>query len=109
PTMVQALVNRASLLAMHGRHQAALDGYAQVKAIFPDSADAHWNEALCRLSMGDYKVGWREHEWRWHTDALRRGERHYPQPLWLGETPLAGRTILLHGEQGHGDVLQFCR
>jgi tetratricopeptide (TPR) repeat protein len=109
PTMVPALVNRASLLAMQGRHQEALEGYAQVTASFPDSADAHWNEALCRLAMGDFAGGWREHEWRWRTASLRAGERHYPQPLWLGETKLAGRTILLHGEQGHGDVLQFCR
>jgi hypothetical protein len=27
----------------------------------------------------------------------------------LGETSLAGRTILLWGEQGFGDMLQFCR
>jgi hypothetical protein len=32
-----------------------------------------------------------------------------PQPLWLGEEPLAGKTILLRGEQGFGDILQFCR
>ena len=109
PAMVQALINRASLLAMHGRHQEALDGYAQAKAIFPNSADAHWNEALCRLASGDYVGGWREHEWRWHTNTLRAAHRVLPQPIWLGETSLAGRTILLHGEQGHGDVLQFCR
>ena len=109
PTMVQALVNRANLLAMHGQHQAALDSFAQARARFPDNADVHWNEALCRLAMGDFEGGWREHEWRWRTGLLRLAERRYPQPLWLGETSLAGRTILLHGEQGHGDVLQFCR
>jgi tetratricopeptide (TPR) repeat protein len=109
PTLMQALVNRAILLAMHGRHQQALQDYARAKAVLPDSVDVHWNEALCRLAMGDFEGGWRENEWRWRTDALRPGERHYAQPLWLGETPLAGRTILLHGEQGHGDVLQFCR
>jgi len=109
PTMVHALVNRASLLAMHGDHAAALEGYAQAKAIFPDSADANWNEALSQLAAGDFAAGWRGHEWRWRTDSLRAGHRVYPQPLWLGEGKLAGRTILLHGEQGHGDVLQFCR
>ena len=30
-------------------------------------------------------------------------------PLWLGEEPLAGKTILLHAEQGLGDTIQFCR
>jgi hypothetical protein len=31
------------------------------------------------------------------------------QPAWRGGETLAGRTILLRGEQGLGDVLQFCR
>ena len=35
--------------------------------------------------------------------------RRFVQPLWLGEEPLAGRTILLHSEQGLGDTLQFVR
>ena len=29
------------------------------------------------------------------------------KPLWLGEAPLAGKTILLHAEQGLGDTLLF--
>jgi tetratricopeptide (TPR) repeat protein len=109
PTMVPALVNRAILLTMQGRHEDALTDYGQAKAIAPDSVNVHWNESLCRLAMGDYEGGWREHEWRWQTKLVRLGHRVFPQPLWLGETPLAGRTILLHGEQGYGDVLQFCR
>ena len=32
----------------------------------------------------------------------------FSQPLWDG-SPLAGRTILLHAEQGIGDSLQFIR
>ena len=30
-------------------------------------------------------------------------------PLWLGEVPIAGKTILLHAEQGFGDTIQFIR
>jgi Glycosyltransferase family 9 (heptosyltransferase) len=29
--------------------------------------------------------------------------------LWLGDTPLNGKTILLHAEQGLGDTIQFAR
>jgi glutathione S-transferase len=35
--------------------------------------------------------------------------RNFTEPLWLGREPLAGRTILLHAEQGFGDTLQFVR
>ncbi len=109
PTLAPALVNRASLLAMQGRHPEAMEDYARARAIYPDNADVHWNEALSRLAMGDFVGGWRAHEWRWRTDSLRAGARGYPQKLWLGEEKLAGRTILLWGEQGFGDTLQFCR
>ena len=30
-------------------------------------------------------------------------------PLWLGDAPVAGKTVLLHAEQGLGDTIQFCR
>jgi len=29
--------------------------------------------------------------------------------LWLGEENLAGKTILLHAEQGLGDAILSCR
>jgi tetratricopeptide (TPR) repeat protein len=109
PSLVQAWVNRGSLAAMDGAFDQALALYARAKEVFAGNADANWNEALCRLAMGDYINGWRGHEWRWRTASLRFAERAYPQPLWLGETSLAGRTIFVHGEQGHGDMLQFCR
>jgi hypothetical protein len=32
-----------------------------------------------------------------------------PQPLWLGEVGIEGKTILLHAEQGYGDTIQFVR
>ena len=35
--------------------------------------------------------------------------RDFPQPLWLGDDDIAGKTILLHSEQGFGDTIQFCR
>jgi hypothetical protein len=30
-------------------------------------------------------------------------------PRWQGSEPLAGKTLLVHAEQGLGDVMQFCR
>jgi hypothetical protein len=35
--------------------------------------------------------------------------RMFRQQLWLGTPQIAGRTILLHGEQGLGDTIQFAR
>ena len=35
--------------------------------------------------------------------------RSLGKPLWLGEYPLARKTILVHAEQGLGDTIQFAR
>lgn len=72
-------------------------------------AEANWNLALLKLLLGNYEEGWRLHEWRWQATHLRARTRKFEQPLWLGDTPLQGRTVLLHAEQGFGDTLQFVR
>jgi hypothetical protein len=61
------------------------------------------------LLKGDYKQGWELYEWRWKRDTFTSPDRGFKQPLWLGEEPLKGKTILLHTEQGFGDMIQFGR
>ena len=75
----------------------------------PDYAEAHCNRAICHLLIGDFDRGSKDNEWRWETQHLRKEKRNFAQPLWLGSNDVAGKTILLHGEQGFGDVIQFCR
>jgi len=58
---------------------------------------------------GDFARGWRDHEWRWDIDQLRSSRRHFAQSQWRGGVEIAGKTILIHAEQGLGDTLQFCR
>ena len=59
--------------------------------------------------MGDYANGWELYEWRWKQAKGKSIRRNLPQPLWLGDEPIAGKTILLYAEQGIGDAIQFCR
>ena len=109
PLPPDAVVNQASALAAIGRGaegMALLDGVLQQD---PHSVPAHWTAAFISLALGDFSRGWREYEWRWHDSAYRSEARRFAQPLWLGDTPLAGHTILLHAEQGFGDTIQFCR
>ncbi|MDP2816818.1 MAG: tetratricopeptide repeat protein [Polaromonas sp.] len=101
--------NRGNALRDIGRLDAAMARYEQALALKPDYADAQWNHSLCLLLAGDFVQGWKKYEWRWQNAVLQRAARGFTQPLWLGEQPLAGKTILLHAEQGLGDTLQFCR
>jgi tetratricopeptide (TPR) repeat protein len=101
--------NEGTALRQIHRHDAALENFARAIVLKPDYAESHWEAALTRLQMGDYTQGWRGYEWRWRTQSLGAAARVFPQPLWLGETPIANKTVLIHGEQGLGDTIQFCR
>jgi hypothetical protein len=59
--------------------------------------------------MGDLARGWAAYEWRWRTARFAARAGRFAQPPWLGAEAPAGKTILLHAEQGFGDTLQFCR
>ena len=66
-------------------------------------------EGLAHLALGDLPAGFRCFEARLdlaHVTPL--GASHRGLRRWRGED-LAGRTILLVGEQGLGDTVQFCR
>ena len=107
PQHAEAWNNRATALYALNRHAEACESCARATAIRKDYAEAHYNEALCLLAMGDLGRGLPKYEWR-----LRAGNsrpRALGRPLWLGEYPLARKTILLHAEQGLGDTIQFLR
>ncbi|MGQ9365554.1 tetratricopeptide repeat protein [Azospirillum sp. ST 5-10] len=74
----------------------------------PRHVQAQWHLSLALLALGDFERGWPKYEWRWLLASMRPSLRRFAQPAWRGE-PLEGRRILLHGEQGLGDCLQFVR
>jgi tetratricopeptide (TPR) repeat protein len=109
PDYAEAYSNQGNTLKGIGRPDEALVSYEKALALRPDLVDAHFNLALCSLLVGDFERGWREHEWRWKTVQQKIANRRFAQPLWLGAEEIAGKTILLHAEQGFGDTLQLCR
>ncbi len=109
PGYADAHYHRGNALRDLYRHAEAVDAYERAVALAPDHAAAHWNLADCRLLLGEFALGWKEYEWRWKLNDRESGRRDFSQPLWLGEPPLEGRTILLHSEMGLGDTLLFCR
>jgi tetratricopeptide (TPR) repeat protein len=111
PRYAEAHLNRGSTLQASGRPHEAVVAYRQALEINPEFAEAHYNLALASLQVGDFATGWRAYEWRWRAKggSIFRERRNFSEPLWTGNEPITGRTILLYGEQGLGDSLQFCR
>lgn len=109
PHHAQLHCNRGIVLHDLRRHDEALKSYENAIRIQPEYAEARWNMALLHLQRGDLLQGWEGHELRWKAARSENEKPSLAQPMWQGVTPLAGKTILLHGEAGLGDTLQFCR
>jgi tetratricopeptide (TPR) repeat protein len=108
PGYTKARLGRGAALAALNRHQEALADYDAILSTNRNHADARHNAALSHLTLGGYRRGLELYEARWlRTGMLRR--KTYGKPLWLGEYPLARKTILISSEQGLGDTIQFAR
>ena len=75
----------------------------------PDYPTALWNRALCKLLAGRYREGWAEYEWRLQADPTAANRRDFGRPRWTGSRDIAGKTLLLHSEQGFGDTIMAAR
>ena len=108
PDNAQLLTNRAAALRRLDRPQEAVMSARRALVSRPDFAQAKFVEGVARLTLGDFS-GWRGYEARWGVGFLASHRRSFTAPLWLGESSLDDKTILLHAEQGFGDTLQFVR
>ena len=106
PKFADAYYNQGFLLRRLGRLEEAIAHYRMATQLAPQSAGAHKNLGHALLLTGDLQQGFQEYEWRWRQPGW--SPRPFVQPLWDG-SPLNGKTILLHAEQGFGDTLQFIR
>jgi tetratricopeptide (TPR) repeat protein len=109
PDYAEALTSRGVALHQLKRFDEELLCYERALALEPDFAQAHYNQGWCWLLRGDLKRGWEKQELRWQTRQQGRVKRAFAQPQWVGSAEVAGKTILLHAEQGFGDTIQFCR
>jgi tetratricopeptide (TPR) repeat protein len=108
PNHAGALLNRGRALAALNRFDDAIASYGKAHALRKDDADVHFMESLALLTLGDYRRGFEKYEWRWRRSGMPE-QKSRARPLWLGDYPLARKTVLLHAEQGFGDTIQFAR
>ena len=109
PNHADAHNNRGQVLRELERYDEALASYDRALALRPRHVMAHCNAAALRLLTGDFERGWAHYEWRWLKKSVIPTQRNFSQPAWTGRDPIAGKTILIHSEQGLGDTIQFCR
>jgi tetratricopeptide (TPR) repeat protein len=111
PRHLQAMINRASVLAELNRFSESLDQFEAALPYAPVGSKARSQalsaRGMVRLALGN-PAGWSDYEHRrFPAEALAKHDALATR--WTGVEPLPGKRILLWGEQGYGDIIQFCR
>jgi tetratricopeptide (TPR) repeat protein len=109
PDLENAWLGRGNVFFSLNRDEEALTCFDKAIALKKDLPDGYWNKSLLKLSLGEYEEGWKLYEWRWKVRTFTSPVRNFSQRLWLGNDNIAGKTILVHSEQGFGDTIQFYR
>lgn len=107
PELVQAHCNKANALRDLMQLEEAKVAYACALELDPTNHHLHWNLGLLQLQQGQFQQGWQNYE-------CRLGDPTYASiktsaAKWNGIDCLQGKTILVIGEQGLGDMIQFSR
>jgi hypothetical protein len=103
-----AFNNYGNVLREIGDPAGAIPFLKRSIQLAPDHVTAQFNLAVAYLILGDYQNGWAAYESRWKYEHLNGALPNFSQPRWTGQD-LKDKTILVCGEQGHGDNIQFIR
>jgi Flp pilus assembly protein TadD/ADP-heptose:LPS heptosyltransferase len=101
--------SRALTLAELGRSLEARAAYQYAMRIDPKNPSLVWNLSLFQLSLGDFEAGWRGREARWKVLDIVNGYPKLDTAMWIGEEPVAGKTVVVCQDEGVGDAIQFSR
>ncbi|WP_188262815.1 tetratricopeptide repeat protein [Azospirillum tabaci] len=105
PGYAAALCNLGLAVQRLGDGGLAERLYGRALRVSPDLALAHFNRGLLRLERGELVEGWAGYGWRF-ASGQAGGARQPRIPAWRGED-LAGKRLLIWGEQGVGDTILF--
>lgn len=103
-----AFNNYGNVLREVGEPESAIPFLTRAIQLDPNNITAQFNLAVAQLLSGNYAQGWPAYEVRFNYEHLAGTFPKFSQPKWTGQD-LKGKTILVVGEQGHGDNIQFVR
>jgi Flp pilus assembly protein TadD len=108
PNNPRVLVNLGKSLMDRRDSEAALSTLLRVLIHEPENAEAHLAIGQILLARGEMHPGWLEYEWRNKLDMAQGRIPKMKAPVWNGMR-LPGRRLLIIGDQGFGDTIQFSR
>lgn len=111
-------IGRATIISKMGtiyekqnKTKESFDAYQQAVSLCPEREEMHTALSCAYLAMGDYKHWAQEYEWRLQGQNWQSTFWHQPNigKRWNGTDSLKDKTVLLVGENGYGDMIQFIR
>lgn len=108
PEAAAAWNNYGNVLRECGQAGRSIPFLQHAIELDPSNATAQFNLAVSLLALGRYAQGWSQYEHRWNFEHLAGTLPNHSQPRWQGQD-LQGQRLLILGEQGHGDNIQFMR
>ncbi len=100
-------MNLAHLYQIKGEYEAAEKAYAEAIQLDPTNLEARFYHSMTLLTLGRLEEGYKEYELRYGVASGQVPQNGHT--IWRGQESLEGKTILLCGEQGLGDVVMFAR
>lgn len=102
-----ALLNLGNVWMRKGHVNKSILWYELAIEANENCITAHNNLGHAYLKLGDYVRGFEHYEWR--SVSCRHPIKDINIPYWDGAENLDDKTILLHWEQGFGDMIHFSR
>lgn len=89
--------------------RTAVSYFEKAVSIDPNLVSAQYELSLAYALTGQWSKFFEQYEWRIrYFDDIAKLHNKYPMPLWDGSS-IPGKRLLVHGEQGCGDWIQFVR
>ncbi len=108
PSNADHLVNMSLVFVDVDDRERAIACLLRALGLKHDHADGHLAMAQILLAQQDFQPGWQEYEWRNMTEAGKGTMPPMTSAHWNGMSIPTGRLLLV-GDQGYGDTIQFAR
>ena len=108
PEYIECYTNLGITLQELGKLDESEESYKKAIELKPNYAEANYCLSLLYNLRGDLKKGFKLYEWRYHEKKkiTRPPNKKF---FWDGEKSIKNKKILVYGEQGFGDTIQFFR
>ena len=105
PDYADAYNNMGNALREQGKLDEAIKAFNKALSFKPDFPEACNNLGFVKLMTDEWKDGIKLLQWRWKIKSMQTYKRVFKAPEWDGNLALEGKTLLVWGVQGPGDMI----